>query len=309
MHMSSIPSIKQSNPLELRILTYLQPRMSLTPAQKLMIQNLNKGLSGERRLLTLLEEHLSSNYLILHDLLFKTNETEFQIDILLIGHDKIYPLEVKNYEGDYYLKQNNWYTVSSGNEIRNPLHQLKRSELLLHKFLQHSQFKFPIEPHIVFINPEFHLYHATTDLPIIFPAQITRFIKKLNTTASNHTNSHKELAIYLKERQLEQSTNEHIPIFTYEQLKKGVVCKFCSNFLTPLNYKRFICKHCESLEDLESAVERSIIEFTTLFPNRKITTNSIHEWCQTIESKKAIRRILKKQMNPNGKGKYTYYTF
>lgn len=306
--MISIPSRKNSTPMELNVLRYLQPRMSLSAAEKINYNNLTKGYRGERKLHDILDKRLSSDYLIINDLRLKVNHTEFQIDILLIGQNKIYPLEVNNYEGDFYIQKDNWYSVSSGNEIRNPLHQLKRSELLLQKFLQHIGINFSIEPYIIFINPEFYLYQATLDLPIIFPTQVNRFIQQLNAVSFNQTGLQQDLAKQFTDRHLYQSSHERLPDYQYEALRKGIVCKSCTRYLAPLNYKILICKSCGDNEDVESAVKRSIVEFTTLFPNKKITTSTIHEWCYVIESKKSIRRILKKHMDTIGKGRHTYYT-
>ncbi|MFB1050601.1 nuclease-related domain-containing protein [Paraliobacillus sp. JSM ZJ581] len=307
--MSLSPPVEQSVPLELKILTYLEPRMNLNASQQLTLHNLNKGLSGERKLIRLLQEQLSPNYFILHDFLFKINGVEFQIDTLLIGGDKIYLIEVKNYEGDFFIKQSNWYSISSGNEIRNPIHQLKRSELLLQRMLQQSPYTFPIESYVVFINSEFQLYHATTELPIVFHAQINRFIKKLNSNSFNQTNQHKKLAAFLNDQKHFWSDNKIFSFYNYEQLKKGIVCTSCFNFLTPINHNILVCSHCKSVEDLESALMRSVLEFSTLFPDKKITTPFIYDWCQMNVSKKTIRRILKKQMKVNGERKHTYYTF
>lgn len=38
-----------------------------------------------------------------------------------------------------------------------------------------------------------------------------------------------------------------------------------------------ICDECNSREHIDVAVKQNTIEFVTLFPNRKITMNSIHD--------------------------------
>lgn len=47
-------------------------------------------------------------------------------------------------------------------------------------------------------------------------------------------------------------------------------------------------------ELITAAVLRNVMEFKLLFPNQKITTKAIHEWCQVIDSKKRIKSILEK---------------
>lgn len=58
----------------------------------------------------------------------------------------------------------------------------------------------------------------------------------------------------------------NIPEYKYSKLKKGIIC----------------------------GLLRSIEEFKLLFPEKTITTNGIFEWYGVIESKKTIRRVLKK---------------
>ena len=303
-------SLKQaSTPLELKVLDYLKPRMDFSVEQKLTYKNLRKGFEGERKLHNILVNQLSTNYIFLNDLLLEVDRMEFQIDTLLLSKDRLYLLEVKNYEGDFYLEHGNWFSVTSKKEIRNPLHQLKRSELLLQKLLQELNYNLPITPYIIFINPEFHLYQATLELPIIFPTQIKRFISNLNEKLFNQTTHQKDLATIFMERNLYQSTKQRLPIYQYEELRKGIVCRSCSYFLETIDFKKLICKNCSKNENVESAIMRNVDEFITLFPKRKITTNNIHDWCYIIESKKTIRRILKKHLNSYGKGKYTHYTF
>lgn len=294
-------------PLELTALSYVQPRMNLSNVDRVRLRNLRKGYEGERKLYAMLEENLPPNYLILTDLLLKQHQTEFQIDLLLIGNDTLYPLEVKNYEGDYVIQGDNWYAAQSQHEIRNPLHQLKRSELLLQQFLKTTSFRFSVESHIIFVNPAFSLYQAPLDIPAIFPTQINQFIKRLQSSPFNQTARHQELAAYLTNQNLARSSREKLPDYHYEKLRKGIVCASCTQFMERVNRKYVICRSCEQTETTEFAVKRSISEFTTLFPNKKITTRIIHEWCGIIESKKVIQRILKKYYRPIGVKNHTYY--
>ncbi|RTR28439.1 hypothetical protein EKG37_16965 [Robertmurraya yapensis] len=72
--------------------------------------------------------------------------------------------------------------------------------------------------------------------------------------------------------------------------------------------KFLICESCGVHEDLESAILRSVEEFRVLFPNRKITTNAVQDWCRVVESRRTIRRVLGNNFNLMGYGKYSYYS-
>lgn len=115
--------------LELQLLRSLNIRMNLTEKETNNYFNLEKGFIGEQKFDEWLET-LPDNFLILNDLLLETNNTTFQIDSLVISPDAIYIFEVKNYEGDLIVENENWYTTS-GTEIQNPILQLKRCETLL----------------------------------------------------------------------------------------------------------------------------------------------------------------------------------
>lgn len=74
-----------------------------------------------------------------------------------------------------------------------------------------------------------------------------------------------------------------------------------------LNLKELACEKCGTKERSEMAILRSIDEFHLLFPDRKITTNGIYEWCEIIHSKKMIRRILSENYTLQGHGRSAHY--
>lgn len=114
------------------------------------IPSLKRDFEGEQKSDVWLE-WLSKEWLIIHDLLLEYNNSKFQIDTLLISQDKIYPLDVKNFEGDYYVEGDNWYT-SAKKDVKNPVHQLDRCETLLRALLRDLGYHYPLETYLIFIN-------------------------------------------------------------------------------------------------------------------------------------------------------------
>ncbi|MFP7298436.1 nuclease-related domain-containing protein [Neobacillus niacini] len=281
---------------------FLDTRMNLTENDKKHIWTINKGYEGEVRSdIWLL--NLTDNWLVLHDLLLEFNQSIFQIDTLIIACEKIYLLDVKNFEGDYAVKDDKWYNPS-GELQKNPLHQLERCEILLKKLLNKLGYHFTIEAYLIFINPEFHLYIPSTESSIIFPTQLNRFLKKLNTRPVKLNNKHFHLAEQLASLHKDESPYPRLPPYTFEKIKKGITCYNCKSFLADKTLK---CKNCGYVEDVDAAILRSIKEFTLLFPDRKITTDSIHDWCSIIKSKKTIRRILAKNLELIRHSRSSYY--
>lgn len=66
----------------------------------------------------------------------------------------------------------------------------------------------------------------------------------------------------------------------------------CTSFSIYVSGRNFICKDCGYQEIVADAVIRAVKEFKLLFPEQKITTNVIHDWCKVVNSKKRIKRIL-----------------
>ncbi|MBS4205502.1 nuclease-related domain-containing protein [Lederbergia citrea] len=291
---------------ELQLLRYLSKRMNLTDKEKQYYVNLKKGYEGELSFDMLLE-NLSDEWLILSDLLLEVNNTMFQIDSLLVSRHSIFLFEVKNYEGDYYIDADKWYSVASGNEIKDPLLQLKRSEFLLRRLLQDLNFNFSIEAYLIFISPKFTLYQAPRNLPIIFPTQLHYFMKNLNKKSSKLNEKHSGFAELLVNKHLNDSSFTQVPNYDYEQLRKGVICKCCYSFLISREENKLVCAKCLCKEDIESAILRNVEQLTLLFPDKKVTTNLVHEWCEAIVSKKRVWRILTKNFRKVGQGKFSYY--
>ncbi|WHY84837.1 NERD domain-containing protein [Neobacillus novalis] len=270
---------------------FLNPRITLSTKEKKRYLNLEKGYQGEV-MFDQLTEKLQNDLYILNDLCLEFNNSVFQIDTLIIAQELIYPFEVKNFEGDYYYESESFHSKLSKEEIKNPLDQLKRSKSLLRPFLKKLGIYLPVEGLVTFVNPEFTLYQAPLDAPIIYPTQLNHLMKKLNQIPSKLNYRHKKLADQLVAMHLSESPYAWKPIYTYEKLKKGIICPICFSFMLSVGDKKLVCEKCGCEEEADTAVLRSVGELKFLFPDKKITTSGIHEWCKVIESKKMIRRIL-----------------
>lgn len=202
----------------LKILRLLNIRKKLSLEDQQYYSNLEKGYDGEV-LFDLLTEKLQSDCLILNDLLLEINGTKFQIDTLIIFQDTIYLIDVKYFDGDYLFDGENFQTTFA-KVIKDPLNQLDRSKSLLLQLLQHLGFNLNIEANVVFNNPDFTLYHAPQNKPIILPTQLNRFMKKLEKKSSKLNNSRKKLAEKLVSLNIIQTPDNHLPPYKYEEVKK-----------------------------------------------------------------------------------------
>lgn len=295
----------RSESAELLILRSLKTRMNLPVKDKQHYFNLQKGYEGEVQFDSLTATFQCECY-ILNDLLLKQNNTTFQIDSLLILSEAIYLFEVKNFEGDYYYESDRLYKKPKS-EITNPLNQLYRCESLLRQLLQNLGYNISIIASVVFINPEFTLYQAPLNKPLIFPTQINRYLENLNSIPSKLNKKHKILADQLISRHIKDSPFKQIPTYNYDQLHKGITCLICNSFSMSTIGKICVCNKCGYKELISAAVMRSVMEFKLLFPNQKMTTKAIHEWCQVVESKKSIKSILEKNFKIIENNRWSYF--
>ncbi|MBS4210608.1 nuclease-related domain-containing protein [Bacillus sp. FJAT-50079] len=291
---------------ELSILRCLNIRMDLSSKDKRHLLKLEKGYQGEV-MFDQLTEKLQSKIYILNDLCLEFNRSIFQIDTLIISESVIFPLDVKNYEGDYIYGEEEFQRVMSDHKMPNPLNQLKRSHLLLRSLLKSLNIHLDIDGSIIFINPKFTLYQAPVNPSFIFPTQINLFLKTLNEIPSNLNDHHKRIADLLISMHQPESPFIRLPPYEYNQLRKGIICEACHSFHFKVSERKLVCNQCGRVENIDSAVLRNVEEFRLLFPNRKIRTNCIHEWCNIISSKKKIRRILSQNLRPIGEREHRYF--
>ncbi|MBU5466146.1 NERD domain-containing protein [Virgibacillus sp. MSJ-26] len=294
----------RTKPKELAILEILNKRMNLKTEDKQRYYSLKKGYEGEVHFDSLTKK-LQCECLILNDLLLTQNHTTFQLDTTIIGHGKIHLFEIKNNEGDHYYESDSLYN-KSGVKLNNPIHQLVRSESLFQQLTYTLGHKYPLEVSVVYINSSFTMYQAPLHLPIIYPTQIKTHLGQLNNTPSKITEQHYNLADKLITLHQTDSRFEQVPDYEYAQLKKGITCFKCNSFLVPTQKMTITCLTCGYSEDFTKAVLRSISEFKKLYPNEKITSSIVYDWCKIVAEQR-IRRILLEHFNRVGSHRWTYY--
>ncbi|MGG4491528.1 nuclease-related domain-containing protein [Metabacillus idriensis] len=279
--------------------------MELAASDQKLRENLESGYEGEKIFDGWIEH--TGEGLILNDLLFVTGGSHYQMDSLYIAPQKIYLFEVKNLSGDHFIEKEEWISCTTKSEIKNPILQLKRCESLLRRQLQILKCSLPVEAYVVFVNPEFHLYHTPLNSPLIFPSQWNRFSQKLKNVRL-HNGYHSKLAEKLLSLHVEKSPYERRPAFKYEDLRKGIVCTGCGRLgMEVFNKTQLICERCRHMERYKDSILRSVEEFRLLFPEKKITSEQIHNWCGNIKNTRSIQKILKENFVKVGHARGNYY--
>ncbi|MEH7097618.1 nuclease-related domain-containing protein [Neobacillus vireti] len=291
---------------ELLKMRSLNTRMELTQEEKFHYFTLEKGYEGEVEF-DRMTEGLQEERYIINDLLLKIKNSYFQLDTTLVSQEVIRLLDVKNFEGDFCFEKDRFYAVKSGREYKNPIIQLSKCASQFRQLLHDLKLHYLVEATVIFINPEFTLYNAQVDHPIILPNQVNRFLKSINDTSSKLNDGHKKLAQQLISLHQTKNPFTQVPNYQYGQLKKEVYCKFCRSFLVTLHNHLLVCGKCGGHETVEDAILRNVREFQLLFPERKITSTNIYEWCNVDLSKRTFCRVLKKNFTAVGKTSDSYY--
>lgn len=304
--MSDLIIKPRSESEELLTFRSLNTRSKLSDEDMVYYLNLEKGYKGELMFDEKSLKRLTNDFLILNDITFKHNNSTFQIDSFLISQKKCYIFEVKNLEGDYLLTDGKFCSIY-GKERKDPISQLNRCESLLRQLFEKKGINLPIEGFLVFVNPDFYLYNAPVEPHIIFPTQLDRFVNKFNSMNSKLNPSHHKLADKLMQLRLLKSQYSQVPEYQYDDLKKGNLCPKCFAFMTEGEGYKVACIRCGYKESFQSAVLRSIDEITLLFPNYKITSNLMMDWCGSNKDQTTFLRILSKNLKAIGHGRGRYY--
>src|SRR5699024_11633785 len=104
----------------------------------------------------------------------------------------------------------------------------------------------------------------------------------VNNQPTNLNRRRTKLSNHLTDLHLTDSSHTHLPEYTYEKLKKGIVCKNCFAFYTLISNSNIKCTSCGTQEKILTAILRNIKEVHLLFPNLKINTSLIHQWRDAI---------------------------
>lgn len=296
---------KRVKPKSLTILENLVGRMQFSQDDYWKYQNQKKGFDGEQLFDGMLKQ-LECDCLILNDLELPYNSSSFQIDSLIITAFKLYILEVKNYQGEFFMEGKELY--QKPNHLRsNPELFLERKQDYLSRVLQAKGYPYPIESKVVYVNDEFTLLQAPLTSMILLPTQIPAYLRSLSAISTKIASSHKKLADTLIQMHLEDNGKRNIPAYTYDDLRKGILCPDCGSPAIHIKQKYCSCANCGYQNINTQELIRCIDEFRLLFPETKVTTQAIYLWCAKMFSEKSIQRVLTRYYKVNGATKGAYY--
>lgn len=283
---------KRTKSPTLQKMEILDRRMNFPNKNKKYLYHLQGGFTGELAL-DKPTSQLGDEFLVLNDLSLRSElANSFQIDSLILSRNRIRFYEAKNYSGDYsygeelYFKEPNF-------EISNPLIQLQTTKNKLKILTKELNCDFSVQGYVAFVHPEFTLFNMPKDNKLLMPSQLNRHFSQMQSQTTNLTQAERHFATQLLDNHTEQPLFENdIPAYSYATLKKGIYCKTCGSFNLSKNQKSYTCHLCSYKGSLHSALATNIMEYRLLFPNDKLKSSVLYDWCGGFISMKSIQREL-----------------
>jgi len=296
---------ERTSPLSLCVWESLYYPTHLSKEQKKEYVNQVMGFEGEQQFDRHLE-HVTYEYAAIHDLMLTNGGQLVQIDSLLLTNNKLYVYEIKHYSLDYTFTEDGLY-AKSGFMVPNPLSQLQKNRIFLYNLIRSLGYQLEVEAFVFYINTHSYLYELPREKPILFPHQLAKHLSSLNKAEVPLKKQHKRLMENLKALHISEYRSDYLHTYAYHDLKKGLRCVNCSSLTYTHTVKIQLCT-CGSKEAIKEAILRNIEEYRMLFPNEKLTTQLIHDWCGKIVDKQRIQRILREHFQSHGTNKNTYYS-
>lgn len=292
--------------LQLGLLS-LDGRMKLSTNHKNDLEIIEKGYEGEVYYDGQIEDELTCDALVMCDLLLKFN-TVFQIDTITITSSTLYLYEIKHFKSRYKYENDMFLTLNNVERL-NPILQLNKLESLIRQMLQYWNIQIKVEAKLVFTHPEFYLYKDEPNNTIIYYTHIKEHLKSVNRNKKSLNKTHYTLAQKLMDLlQEEVPYQKKLPEYSYEELRKGIRCTTCRSFDLNIKERTTVCKTCQKRTPTDQVVLGAITEYKLLFPDEKVTTSKIYDWCNKEVYILKIRKILKDNYKKIGITNGVHYT-
>lgn len=197
-----------------------------------------KGASGEAMVGILLKGLPDDQYIVIHNLLLRTEKGTSQLDYVIVSIYGIFVIEVKNYVG--YItgseKASLWTQTiyHTKHQFMNPIHQNYGHVKAIENLLQKSEvIKMPIFP-IVAFSGEAHLHVKADNSEVILWGDLKNAIRKHSGVIVMDATEMKRLAGLLQSQNVDskETRQEHIQQIQDEKKKiQANICPRCGGQL------------------------------------------------------------------------------
>lgn len=291
----------------IRALRILDRRMKLSNESSQYLYSQEKGLEGEVRFDSYVETYLSGECLVLNDLLLSIRSSTIQLDSVIITQDTVYLYEIKNYKGEYQINAGRLMTIN-GQEVNHPLTQLNKSLVKIRQLLDDLNIQMEVKGAVIFVEPTFYLFNVEYSKSYIFPAQIEIHFKTMQSKLKKLSKTHHFLAQKLLDHQINSAPyQKQVPVYSYSDLRKGTCCPGCTEMSLQFTQRNGWCKRCQRWYTKTEIILYNVNDYRFLFPELKVTSSNIVDWCAQEISGYQIRRTLNSHFKKIGTTSNCYY--
>lgn len=295
----------REKPFALFYYVAISARRELTKNEKFQMDNLIKGFEGECLYDEIFNTVGHENLYVLRDLYLNINNSVTQYDSIIVTNNRVVVNEIKNLSGDYRYEDNGWYKNNRQME-NDPFIQLSKGRSRLISLSQKSPLDFQVDGNIIFTNDDFSFISDNEGLQsqAVLRSQLKKYFRSFKQEAVG--NNAKELVQLIKSTIVE---NPKLPEpVDITQLKRGLYCRDCISYNLLKGKFQFKCSECGSIESYETHLLRAMFDHKYLFPNQRMTRQSLLHLINYEINKNTVFYALKKHCHILKQGNNTSYT-
>lgn len=289
---------------ELNYYEVLSRRADLTKEEQWRFQNLVSGFTGEVEYDRLFDVAGHGRLLIYRDLWLKIDKAVLQTDSLIVADRVLVVNEIKNYSGNYVFDGSGWFRNGRPSS-EDPLAQVSRTAGKLVRLGYHLPYRVNVEKKVIFINPNLDLEINSDENAqfIVGRPKLLSYFSELNRMYAGHAAGENAQAL----RKFIIDDPMPLPVTDPNRVQAGNYCYGCGRY--ELVYSRYTaaCSSCNYEETLERLVVRAIIDFSTLFPQEKMTKSKMLAFTNNQIHERLLRKILVKYCSKAGNNRASHY--
>ncbi|WP_017548065.1 nuclease-related domain-containing protein [Salinicoccus carnicancri] len=294
----------RQKPQELIYHEALSNRSILSDKEQRKLAALSSGHAGECEYDRLFDAAGHGGLLIYRDIWMKVDEAVIQADSLIVADGVVAVDEVKNFSGDYKYAGGEW-TVRGRPGYEDPLAQVSRTAGRLVRLGGRMPYRFDVQKKVVFVNPDMNLEFNSEENQrfIVGRSRLRDHFKALGRLSAGpaaHENARAFRRFFIRNPM-------PLPVTDFKRIRMGNYCYACGVFDLHVGKYKVVCRRCGYTETTERMFVRSLIDFSVLFHDRKMTSAGMSLFVSHVLKPRTVRKYLSKYCHVRGSNRATYY--
>lgn len=274
-------------------LLILRHRVGLEEQEERQLNKLELGFSGEVMFDTLLEPYmLKKNILHIPNFTFHVGEEkkEVQIDNIVVAGDCMFIFEIKNYQFDLHMGEDQQLSFDNGDAYKQLSSQMNYEYEGLRQLMRPYHFDFKIHPYAVFINPFQTIYGLRQESNILVHSNVRKFLGR-RMLENQFVNE--DVRRYILKHYSPVSKHDKDYDIPVSQMKPGVFCHDCWGEVARLTRYKYRCHGCARIYSCSEAIELLALELRTLNRHAVITSVDLSRLSGGMFTGAAVRKKRK----------------